>query len=54
MGDDDNSQNSQKGPKIWKLKHGHLEVIGYTTDTPMTIRMKVKLRNGVERVIGKF
>ena len=54
MGDNDNSQNSQKGPKIWKLKHGHLEVIGYTTDTPMTILMKVKLRNGVERVIGKF
>ena len=48
------SQKSQKAPKTYQLKNGTMEVIGYTTETPMTIKMRFKLRNGVEKVVGRL
>ena len=43
---------SQKLPL--RLKHGSLEVIGYTKDDPMCIKLKVTLRSGEVKAVCKY
>ena len=47
------SQKKKKEVKMLKLRHGSLEVIGYTQEDPMTIKMKCTLRTGAEKIVGK-
>ena len=43
---------SQKLPL--RLKYGSLEVIGYTKDDPMCIKLKVTLRSGEVKAVRKY
>ena len=47
------SQKKKKEVKLLKLRHGSLEVIGYTEEDPMTIKLKCTLRTGVEKIVGE-
>ena len=48
------SQRSQKKEKQpYKLKRGQLEVIGYTQDSPMCIKIKVTLPSGQIKSVCK-
>ena len=48
------STKEQKKPKEYKLKHGKLEVVGYTFDEPMVIKIKCTLRTGVTKLVCKY
>ena len=47
------TQSSQKSHRTFALKRGALKVIGYTKDDPMTIKMKVTLPSGEEKLVCK-
>ena len=44
----------QKPAKQYKLKHGSLEVTGYTDDEPMVMKLKVVLRTGITKIVCKY
>jgi hypothetical protein len=47
------TQSSQKSHRTFALKRGALKVIGYTKDDPMSIKMKVTLPSGEEKLVCK-
>ena len=47
------TQSTEKSHKTFKLKRGALKVIGYTKDDPMTIKMKVTLPSGEDKLVCK-
>ena len=47
-----NLSGSQKQPL--RLKHGSLEVIGYTKNDPMCNKLKVTLRSGEVKAVRKY
>ena len=50
----DSQRSSQKKEKQpYKLKRGQLEVVGYTQDSPMCIKLKVTLPSGQVKSVCK-
>ena len=44
---------SEKPPEVLRLKRGSLEVVGYTNDEPMCIKLKVTLPSGEVKSVCK-